>query len=190
MLLGFAILAVFAVRPRQIDSSGQDSPAIGKPAPRLDLVRLGDPSSFERLVSIDSDKVTLIHFWGTWCGPCKMEYPQLASLVDGLQKRPEFEFISISCEGGADETYRGLWQKTSGYFQSEGIEGVAFADPQGVSRRSAADRVERPSLFYPTTILVGPGGKIAGVWEGYSPDSVSQMGALATQLMNSSPAAN
>ena len=136
------------------------------------------------------DKVTLIHYWGTWCGPCMMEYPHLASLVDRLETNPAFEFISISCESGPGETYEGLWQKTNDYFQSEGIAGDAFADPQGISRRSAADRLERRSMFYPTTILVGPDGRIEGVWEGYSPESVDQMGSLTESLIGALPTAS
>ena len=57
------------------------------------------------------------------------------------------------------------------------------ADPNGVTRRSAAERLEQSSIFYPTSILVGSDGKIAGVWLGYTPDSVTQIESSIEQLL-------
>ncbi len=157
--------------------SGQDSPAVGKPGPQIDLVQLTSdsypqPRPVQRL---GSGEVTLIHFWGTWCGPCKLEYPELAEMVTRLERSRGFRFLSVSCEADPSETYEGLTEKTMDYFATAGIEGAAYADPTGVTRRSAAERLEQSSLYYPTSILVGPEGKIAGVWSGYTPGSVEQM---------------
>lgn len=179
-------LAIVAVRPNVRPGSSQDSPAIGKPAPRLDLVRLTDQPVLDRLQQVPEGNVILLHFWGTWCGPCKLEYPELSSMLSGYQTHPGFRFVSVSCEGGQSETFDGLWQKTSDYFASEGIDGSAFADPQGITRRSAAERLEQNAMYYPTTIVVGADGRIAGVWEGYSPHAVGQMESLIQRLLASS----
>jgi thiol-disulfide isomerase/thioredoxin len=184
----FLVAAMVALQPNPVDSTGQDSPAIGKSAPRLDLARLTNQPVLDRLEKVSQGNVTLIHFWGTWCGPCKMEYPHLAEMANRLQSSPQFCFVPVSCEGGRGETFDGLRSKTYDYFASEGIESFAFADPQGITRRSAADRLERNSMFYPTSILVGADGKIAGVWEGYTPESVGQMESLIGRLLEYSDA--
>ncbi len=184
------VLAIVALRPNSGSTSAQDSPAIGKPAPRLDLVRLTDQPTLDRLQHVSEGKVTLLHFWGTWCGPCKLEYPELSLMAKGYQSEPRFRFVSVSCEGGQGETFNGLWNKTHDYFASEGIDGSAFADPQGITRRSAAERLEQNAMYYPTTIVVGADGTIVGVWEGYSPDAVGQMESLIDRLLAASGAAS
>ena len=184
------VLAIAVLRPGPNFTSLQDSPAIGKSAPRLDLVRLTDQPVLDRLQKIPEGKVTLLHFWGTWCGPCKLEYPELSLMATRYQSKPRFRFVSVSCEGGQGETFDDLWQKTYDYFVSEGIDGSVFADPQGITRRSAAERLEQNAMYYPTTIVVGVDGKIAGVWEGYSSDAVGQMESLVDRLLASSGTAS
>ncbi len=115
------------------------------------------------------------------------------AFVDGradISPDPGFRFVSVSCEGGQGETFDGLWKKTDDYFASEGIDGSAFADPQGITRRSAAERLEQNAMYYPTTIVVGVDGTIVGVWEGYSPDAVGQMESLIDRLLASSGTAS
>lgn len=177
------VLAFVLLRARSPLPAGQDSPAVGKAAPRLDLVRLTDQPLADPLSTVAEGKVTLLHFWGTWCGPCKVEYPHLAEMVSGLGDRSDFQFVSISCESDPYETFDGLRQKTDDYFAAEEIEGFAFADARGVTRRSAAERLERNAMFYPTSILVGPDGKIAGAWEGYTPESVGQIESMIDKLV-------
>jgi thiol-disulfide isomerase/thioredoxin len=181
--LSLLVLAIVSLVSNRGASEGQDSPAISKPAPRIDLVRLSDQPNLDRVDAVAVGSVTLIHFWGTWCGPCKMEYPQLSAMASRLRASPRFRFLSVSCEGGPNETFEGLWEATNDYFQSEGIDGDAFADPQGITRRSVAERLERNAMFYPTTLVIGVEGKIAGVWEGYTPEAVSQMESLIRRLL-------
>ncbi len=180
-----ALVAAVILRVGNISPSIQDSPAIGKPAPQLDLVRLSEDWTLGPVRSVQSGKVTLLHCWGTWCGPCRMEYPELSAMSRVLSSDPRFVFMSVSCEMGAGETFEGLRQKTRDYLRSEGISDEVFADPTGITRQSLAERMERRSLFYPTSVLIDGEGRIAAVWEGYSPDSVSEMRTLASQLIAS-----
>ncbi|MFG0261084.1 MAG: TlpA family protein disulfide reductase [Novipirellula sp. JB048] len=170
LILAFGLFAVSRNQP-----SSQDSVAIGKPAPQLELVRLSVDPAEMTIETMPTGKVALIHLWGTWCGPCKMEYPHLAEMAREFESDDTFEFISISCEGGSAETIEGLAEKTREYLASIAAPTDVFADPRGTTRMNVAERLEKPNMYFPTTILVDRQGTIRGVWEGYSPSGVEQM---------------
>ena len=48
------------------------------------------------------DKVILINFWATWCGPCRMEIPDFNDLYKKYS-REEFEILGISISDTADK---------------------------------------------------------------------------------------
>ena len=161
---------------------GGDSPSIGKPAPQIDLVSLSADLQLPAY-QWQPGRVTLLHFWGTWCGPCMMEYPQLSEMAGQFRLDERFDFVPVTCEYGSGETFEGLWNKTHEYLQSNRIDSAAYADPRGVTRRSAAERLQRDSLFYPTSMLIDHQGEIAGVWEGYTPDAVDQIKVVTDRLI-------
>ncbi|MBQ7582602.1 MAG: TlpA family protein disulfide reductase [Lachnospiraceae bacterium] len=71
--------------------SGQDSEIMDFTAADLNQknVRLGD--------IIGSNKVTLINYWGTFCGPCINEMPDLAKLEKKYKKKG-FEIVGMTCD--------------------------------------------------------------------------------------------
>ena len=174
-------LVAFVIRMLVVESTGQDSVAIGKPAPQIDLVKLALNDKPDTLQSLPQNKVVLIHLWGTWCGPCRREYPELNKMVEAFRDRSDFIFLSISCESGPNETFYGLLKKTDAYFESINTNSDAYADAQGVTRQSVVERIERGSLFYPTSILVAKDGTIEGVWEGYAPASVDEIHTMISR---------
>jgi len=48
------------------------------------------------------DKVILINFWATWCGPCRMEIPDFNELYEKYP-REKFEILGISISDTADQ---------------------------------------------------------------------------------------
>ena len=57
-------------------------------------------ANFQETV-LDSDKVVLVDFWATWCGPCRMIAPIIDELHDELGDKAilddiEFEIFLIS----------------------------------------------------------------------------------------------
>ena len=65
--------------------------------------KLVDGSSFE--LSSLKGKYVLLQFWGSWCGPCRRENPELVQLYQDLHAQ-NFEIVSIGLEKNSQS-----WQK-------------------------------------------------------------------------------
>lgn len=191
IVLGIVAVAavIFAVR-RGAQQSPSD--AVGKPAPPIDVIPLtGDapPIPFSgpaepAAEAASFDGITLLHFWGTWCPPCRMEYPELIEMVHAFSSEPDFRFISVSCEAGVGESsFEMLQQETEEYYESIGVDVPTYCDPAGRTRRATAAILDNPGLYYPSTLLIDRQGKIVQVWEGFTPSGVEQMRkAIAAKL--------
>lgn len=97
-------------------------------------------------------KLTMINIWGTFCGPCIEEMPDIARLYD---RRPEgINIISICVDAGEND--RNL------RFANEVVEkaGAGFETliPDEVLRQALTERV----TAFPTTVFVDSDGKIVG----------------------------
>ncbi len=77
----------------------------GKPAP-VEPPKLGDTISDVTFVSLDNghltlaslnDKLVVVHFWATWCAPCRKEMPSLERLSQKLDPN-KFALIGISVD--------------------------------------------------------------------------------------------
>lgn len=42
--------------------------------------------------------VTLVHFWSTWCPPCRTETPAVHRLIDAYADYPEFQVLMIAVD--------------------------------------------------------------------------------------------
>jgi len=170
--------------PQTSMSIGQSSPANGKPAPQFDLVPLTDSMSLARIDRVPTGKVVLLHFWGTWCAPCKIEYPQLSAMAGQWEDSDRFQFVSVSCSSRDDQTLEELKRDTLDYFDVAQISDYAYYDPHGVTRQNATKRLERKGMYFPTTMLIQQDGSIVGVWEGFSEVGVDEMHEAIGYLLN------
>jgi thiol-disulfide isomerase/thioredoxin len=67
----------------------------GNPAPEFSL-----PDTSGKLVSLKAfrGKIMYLDFWGTWCGPCLEELPELKKLQEKFSKDTSVVFVSIALE--------------------------------------------------------------------------------------------
>ncbi len=163
------------------EGGGKERVGVGELAPTIELVRLSQDGTLQFHTQLDPSCVCVLHLWGTWCGPCREEYPHLDAMIRELRQEGSLDFLSVSCESG-NETVLGLTMKTHDYLRSIDAVAVVYADPNGTTRRSLVQRLRQEDLFYPTTVVIDRRGVMRGVWQGYDPSGVDQMRATIKDL--------
>ena len=115
---------------------------------RLDTARTYEPFSLPKLdgARVDSadldDKIAVVHFWGTWCGPCVAELPEYQKFHARYLDDPAVEVISISNDKSRDVLDRFMVENEydftvlvdDGYVQTADIKGwptTWFVDGNG-----------------------------------------------------------
>ena len=115
---------------------------------RLDTARTYEPFALPKLDGelVDSanldGKIAVLHFWGTWCGPCVAELPEYQKFHARYLEDPEVEVISISNDKSGDEVDKYMVENEydftvlmdDGYVQTAGIKGwptTWFVDGDG-----------------------------------------------------------
>ncbi len=166
MLLGILVLAWIG-RPAMIVT-------IGKPLPPLDLKPLlagADPVSRESLTG----KWAVLHFWGTWCPPCKKEFPEFVKLVEQFADSSQVAIVSVSCSGGPEYDLEELRLQTSEFMSQYDTLVPTYSDPAAMTRQQVALILPNGSMGYPTTLLVDPQGKIVQLLNGYLPGDMQKL---------------
>ena len=84
---------------QQQDASKQvaENVAIGKPAPDIDLK---NPEGKNIKLSSLKGKVVLLDFWASWCGPCRMEMPNVVAAYKKYKDKG-FTVYSVSLDKDA-----------------------------------------------------------------------------------------
>lgn len=162
LLQGLAVLVYFRVEQRrsQGDPSSFRIERLSD-APELPAVELerADGSRMQRA----SSRPVLLHFWATWCPPCREELPALLALGKG---DPELDVVALSLDDD--------WAVVRDFFGGT-IPPEVVRDPSGALRKT----YEVGAL--PDTYLLQPGDgtalRFAGARAWASPEARAALAA-------------
>ena len=128
-------------------------------APDFTLAKLnGDLFSLNEF----SGKVILLNFWGTWCGPCRMEIPDLNILQTKYQK-DGLEIVGITLTSGSPSDIQNFvdnWEMN--YTILTDIKNVETQHVVNWYGRATG----RPITGIPTTFIINREGKIVKAYVG------------------------
>ena len=112
-----------------------------------------DLAAVAKIAKNDTNKLTLVNLWATWCGPCVAELPELVTMNRMYRKR-NFQLVTISLDelSKQDDALRVLKENhlAAKNFILSSDDRDKFAE--------ALDR-DWPGPV-PYTVLIAPGGKI------------------------------
>lgn len=141
-VLFLALAAAFWVGMQRNDPNALPSVFIGRQAPAVPDVGLGDTPVLTA-ADLRSGQVTVVNFWASWCPPCRAEHPMLKKMAaDGIRVAG---INMMDREGDAKK-----------YLADEGNPFFAMGfDPKG------RDRIEWGVTAPPETFIVLGDGTVA-----------------------------
>lgn len=103
---------------------------------------------------LKGEKLTLIDFWATWCGPCNKAIPELNKIYS-LYKNKGVEIIGINCDGPRSVS------KVAPHSKALKIQYPVLIDI------NSELKTELNIMGLPTLIIVNSKGKIVWIHEGF-----------------------
>lgn len=162
--------------------AGAENPAVGKAAPNVTFAKLTGDQAIK--LSEQRGKVVLINFWGTWCPPCRAEFPKLVEVTKPYLPREDFRLISVCVPGGA-ESQEELAADAKEFLMQQRAAFPALHDPDSAAFNALMKSVGVQRGGIPFTVIIDQQGKFAGIWMGYDSgdeDEVAQVLNLAFQV--------
>jgi thiol-disulfide isomerase/thioredoxin len=161
LVLLLLIALVVAGCTKEKKESGSAPAVTGNPA--LDF-SLSGPAGDTRLSALKGN-LLLVHFWATWCPPCREELPSLAKLNSQMAGKP-FRLLAISIDKDGNPAVQKL-------FGQLGITLPVLLDPSSeVAKQYGITGV-------PETFIISPAGeilkKIVGPMEWTSPEVLAYL---------------
>lgn len=151
-------------------SEGSDAKSlIGERLPELKLTALdgGDAT-----LSEPRDQVILLHFWTTWCRPCRETLPQLQTLASSFPNE-SVVLTGVNLQDDAVTIRR--------FLNAHDIDATVVRDVDG----SAARTVRLSGI--PWTAVIAPGGLVTDIVTGHDERTLPSLRASVHEALQSRP---
>jgi len=144
---------------------------VGELAPNFQLPASRDPQSGAASVHLADlrGKLVYLDFWASWCGPCKQSFPWMNDMQSRYGKQG-LTVLAVDVDVHSDDA-RAFLAELPPRFR------VAF-DTQGVTPKQYAIR------GMPTSVLIGPDGKVLLVHNGFRADEAGDVEAGIQQALS------
>ncbi|HVM62676.1 MAG TPA: TlpA disulfide reductase family protein [Verrucomicrobiae bacterium] len=143
---------------------------VGQPAPDFSLMDLSNrPVS---LASYREQKVVVLDFWATWCGPCRMAMAGLQKIQDKFKDRG-LEILSVNQGEEADQV-RNFIERKKYLFH------VVLDSDQAVAGRYGVGAI-------PTMVAIDKAGNVRWMSVGYSETENDDLEKLLDLLTEQQP---
>lgn len=169
MLLGLVLLAWIG-SPKTVDMAGNK-------IKKIDLQPLLHTDAAIGTGGLDN-KLAVLHFWGTWCPPCQLEFPEFVELAERFAEEPQVQIVSVSCSSGPELDPEELRSASAKFMQKYPVAIPTYYDSTGLTRQQLAMLSNSVSFNYPTTILVDRDGTILASTVGYLEGEMERIGDL------------
>ncbi|MEM9254895.1 MAG: TlpA disulfide reductase family protein [Pseudomonadota bacterium] len=141
--------------------------AVGDVAPEVTLPRMPDTGEELSLESLRG-KVVYLDFWASWCGPCRISFPQLEDLRLELGAQG-FEVFAVNVDEVEDAALDFLTELPVSY--------PIVWDPSGASSASYG------VLGMPTGYLIDRQGVVRDIHQGYTEGDGEKLRAAIENLL-------
>jgi cytochrome c biogenesis protein CcmG, thiol:disulfide interchange protein DsbE len=139
---------------------------VGDVAPEFSLKTLDGETEIN--LSDYAGKVVYLDFWASWCGPCRRAFPEVKKLHAEYAEQG-MEVLAISLDKSPSPAIKFMAQQDASF--------LALFDAG--SRTAQAYGVRS----IPTTIIVGPDGKVAYNMVGFNPNKVPEIQKTIDELL-------
>ncbi len=124
-------------------------------------IKLTDMEQKEHRLKPPYDQPVILNFWASWCGPCKMEAPDLVRLSEKYQNQVKIYAINMTNQDS--EEGANMFAKDNG-----------FRFPVLLDKAGDASSLFRV-VAVPTTFFIDENGEIVSVLTGYGGAELLEM---------------